>query len=378
MKEDGKMKRIIAILLALTVVFAFAPLAAEADTSITGIKMDGPILKWDPLEGATKYEVVINPSVGNIIADQTDHPDCNIAELVDTMVQRDGAEENVGWHFITVNALKGSDVLADWRGIYLYYSPVADRTEGMKVTIPESSYPFTGKAITPEPEVSAGVQPLVSGVDFISSYSNNRDRGTATVTVTGTAKKFIGELTAEFDIVPVEVDGLFSLSKTSFTFNGKVQKPKVVTAEGYSLVKGTDYYVYYSNLNSKNAGQYKVVIDGAWNLQGTKTMTYRIKRAKDPMTARGKTVTIKYKDVRKKNKVIERKSAIAVTKSKGTVTYNKVKGTSKITVAKKTGKLTVKKGLKKGTYKVRVQVKDPQTKNYKAKTKTVTVTVKVK
>ncbi|HAM15605.1 MAG TPA: hypothetical protein DCP91_07075 [Eggerthellaceae bacterium] len=54
-------------------------------------------------------------------------------------------------------------------------------------------------------------------------------------------------------------------------------------------------------------------------------------------------------------------------------------GGAKIAVNKKTGKVTLKKGLKAGTYKVKVKLTAPASKNYeKAKAKTVTLTVKVK
>lgn len=64
--------------------------------------------------------------------------------------------------------------------------------------------------------------------------------------------------------------------------------------------------------------------------------------------------------------------------SKGTLSYKKTSGNSGISVNSKTGKVTVKKGLKKGTYKIKVQVKAAAKGNYKAGTNTVTVTVKVK
>ena len=44
----------------------------------------------------------------------------------------------------------------------------------------------------------------------------------------------------------------------------------------------------------------------------------------------------------------------------------------------KTGKVTVKKGLKKGTYKVKVNVKAAGSPNYNAVTRAVTFTIKVK
>lgn len=45
--------------------------------------------------------------------------------------------------------------------------------------------PYTGKQITPTPEVKDGEKELTSGTDFTYSYSNNQYVGTATVIVTG-------------------------------------------------------------------------------------------------------------------------------------------------------------------------------------------------
>jgi hypothetical protein len=114
----------------------------------------------------------------------------------------------------------------------------------------------------------------------------------------------------------------------------------------------------------------------------------------NPMTAKGKTVKIKYKKLKKKNQTIKRRKAITIKNNKGKLTYKKVSVTKKrskkiwkkaskkiakkFTINKKTGKITVKRGVKKGTYRMKVRVADAGTKIYKSKTKTVTVTIKVK
>ena len=91
-----------------------------------------------------------------------------------------------------------------------------------------------------------------------------------------------------------------------------------------------------------------------------------------------KTVTVKYKKLKKKGQSIKLKKYLKVTKAKGMVSYKKVKGNKKITVNKKTGKITLKKGLKKGTYKVKIKVTAKGNATYNKGTKTVTVTIKVK
>ena len=98
----------------------------------------------------------------------------------------------------------------------------------------------------------------------------------------------------------------------------------------------------------------------------------------NPMTAKGKTATLKYAKLKTKKLTLASKKIIKLSKAQGTVTYKKTSGNKKISVNKKTGKITVEKGLKKGTYKVKIKVTAAGNASYKAKVKTVTVKIKVK
>ncbi len=71
------------------------------------------------------------------------------------------------------------------------------------------------------------------------------------------------------------------LSKTSFTANGKAQKPSVtvVDSKGNKLKNSVDYTVKYSNSKSKNPGKYTVVITLKGKYSGQKTLTYTISPA---------------------------------------------------------------------------------------------------
>ena len=69
----------------------------------------------------------------------------------------------------------------------------------------------------------------------------------------------------------------FTLSKTVFTYNKKVQKPtvKVIGSNGKEIAN-TNYTVTYSNNSSKKVGRYTVTITFKGNYEGTKTLTYKI------------------------------------------------------------------------------------------------------
>ena len=177
-------------------------------------------------------------------------------------------------------------------------------------------------------------------------------------------------------------------NKSSFTYNGKVQRPTIKTIKGWKLEEGIDYEVKWSNKSSKKAGTYTVVVTGIGGFTGSTDATYTIKKAANPMKVKAKKVAVKAKSLKKKAKSIARSKTLKVSNAKGKLSYRITaakKGKSKKNLKKKfkinakTGKITVKKGLKKGTYKVTVKVKAKGTANYKASAwKTVKVKVMVK
>ena len=103
-------------------------------------------------------------------------------------------------------------------------------------------------------------------------------------------------------------------------------------------------------------------------------------QAANPLSVKGKTATVKYKKLRKKNQYLSVSKVISFTKKgQGKMSYAKVSGNKKILINKSTGKVTVKKKLKKGNYKVKVKVMAAGNDQYKPSAwKTVTFRIKVK
>ncbi len=101
-------------------------------------------------------------------------------------------------------------------------------------------------------------------------------------------------------------------------------------------------------------------------------------KAKNPMTVKGKTATVKYSIVKRKAQSLKITKALTIRNAKGTVTFTKISGNKKIVINRKTGKITIKKGLKKNSYKVKVKVKAAGNKKYKPITKTVVFKIKIK
>jgi len=185
-----------------------------------------------------------------------------------------------------------------------------------------------------------------------------------------------GNVTAPTDISTVNV----ALSKTAFTYNGKVQKPTVILSNGAVLKEGVDYTLKWSTASPKNVGTYTVTVTGIGAYVGTAKKTFKINKAANPLAVKAKTVKVKFSAVKKKAQALAVSKVVTFSKKgQGTLTYAKVSGDKKITINKKTGKVTVAKGLKKGTYKVKVKIKAKGNTNYKASAyKTVTFKIVIK
>ena len=160
------------------------------------------------------------------------------------------------------------------------------------------------------------------------------------------------------------------------TYTGAPIVPSItVSLDNKTLTEGTDYTVYY--VNNIDVGTATVIVTGEGNYDGVCKKTFEINKASNPLTVKTKTVTIKYSKLKKKTQTVAVTKAFAISKAQGKVTYKKTSGNSKITVSS-AGKITVKKKLKKGTYKVKVNVTAAGNKNYEEGSKLVTVSIKVK
>lgn len=101
-------------------------------------------------------------------------------------------------------------------------------------------------------------------------------------------------------------------------------------------------------------------------------------RSANPMSVAPKTAKVKYKKVRKKTRLVARSKVLTIKNANGVLSYRKLSGNKKILINAKNGVVTVKKKLKRGTYKVRVQVTTSGNAYYTGKAKTVTFKIKVK
>lgn len=150
------------------------------------------------------------------------------------------------------------------------------------VMLSKSSYTYDGKAKEPTVTVKDGSRILAQNTDYIVSYSNNVNTGTAKVTVTG-KENYKGTVTKEFTITKAAPgQGVKDLSqctvmlnKSSYAYDGKAKKPTVTVRDENAVLKeGIDYTATYSN--NINAGTAEVTVTGTGNYKGTVTENFTI------------------------------------------------------------------------------------------------------
>ena len=183
----------------------------------------------------------------------------------------------------------------------------------------------------------------------------------------------LNEQIAEVSVVDIS-NYAATLEKEVYEYTGKEIRPAVKVPG----LAAEDYTVTYAN--NKEIGTATVTIEGKADkkFKGTIKKTFQITKKANPLNVKGKTGAVKYKKLKKKAQTLKVSKVIkVVNKGQGALSYAKASGNKKITVSK-TGKVTVKKGLKKGTYKVKVNVTAAGNQYYKAVTKTVTFKVRVR
>ena len=133
---------------------------------------------------------------------------------------------------------------------------------------------YTGSLIAPNITVSCNDVELVKNTDYTVSYSNNKNVGTATISITGIGD-YTGTITKNFNIVARDISDttIGSIPNQTYTGNSISALP-VITDNGATLTKGTDYTLTYSN--NVNVGTGTVTITGKGNFKGTTSKTFSI------------------------------------------------------------------------------------------------------
>lgn len=111
-----------------------------------------------------------------------------------------------------------------------------------------SSKTYTGSAICPGVTVRYNNVSLRAGIDYTVAYTNNKNVGKATITVSGTGK-YNGSQSISFKIIPKKISSVSVSTKKKGTMTVKWKKTAQIS--GYQIV-------YSANRNFKNSHTLKV------------------------------------------------------------------------------------------------------------------------
>lgn len=136
---------------------------------------------------------------------------------------------------------------------------------------------YTGSLIAPNITVSCNDVELVKDTDYTVSYSNNKNVGTATISITGIGD-YTGTITKNFNIVARDISDttIGSIPNQTYTGNSISVLP-VITYNGATLTKGTDYTLTYSN--NVNVGTGTVTVNGVGGFSNSKSNNFTITSA---------------------------------------------------------------------------------------------------
>lgn len=135
--------------------------------------------------------------------------------------------------------------------------------------------PYTGAEVKPLPTVILAGKTLVKDTDYEVSYLGNVERGTATITITGTGDWYIGTKTINFVIAREFSSQMKIKMESPFTYTGKAITPSVrVEDYGGVLTLNEHYKLSYSS--NVNAGTAQVIVTGIGEYSGSRTAAYKI------------------------------------------------------------------------------------------------------
>ncbi len=153
-----------------------------------------------------------------------------------------------------------------------------------------TSYSYEGREIAPSVEVKMPDQTvLVSGTDYSVQYADNRNAGTARVTIRGTGR-YAGERTENFIIMQTPVRNLFEVKVSGAVFNqGKAKTADGITPSEVTITNkltgepaaSEDYGLSYENNKSISTALQKaqLIVTGTGNCSGSERYDYEITKA---------------------------------------------------------------------------------------------------
>ena len=229
---------------------------------------------------------------------------------------------------------------------------------------------YNGNMQKPSVTVKIGNKILKENRDFKVKYSNNMDAGTGKINIRGIGN-YCGSISKKFTIKPLNIDGKIyvQLDKDSYIWDGKNKKPEFEVYIGrtlpgstvFRLESGKDYRYKYKN--NKEPGNASLIINGIGNYNGTKIVSYKINKKRQP-------AYIEMTELEKTYKDIENVYPITVSGKKEGAKVTYTSSNRKVAEVDQNGKIVLK-----GVGKAIITVKVNATRHYDEAEKKIEVCV---
>ena len=128
---------------------------------------------------------------------------------------------------------------------------------------------YTGSELTPGVNLTYNKRKLTEGVDYVVSYSNNVEKGSARILITGIGN-YTGSKTVKFKITGPKLKN----AQISLVQNGTPYPDITVTYAGKTRVEGQDYIVKYPNV--VKPGNNRIMVKGKGSFSGSVKLTYYV------------------------------------------------------------------------------------------------------
>lgn len=152
--------------------------------------------------------------------------------------------------------------------------------DAVVLDIPTQNY--TGRAVTPRPVVKVGDKTLTYNYDYIVTYTNNTNEGTATAIITGRGA-YSGTIRKTFTIINNDVSNANvtllgqNLWGTFEYTGGKVTPDVIVKIGNKTLAPNIDYTISYTNNVEVGTNAY-VLVTGKGSYKGSQKVYFTVSR----------------------------------------------------------------------------------------------------
>ncbi len=147
--------------------------------------------------------------------------------------------------------------------------PIITSNVYKSMSLSESQYFYDGSEKCPQ----ITIEGLSEGTDYVVTYSNNIEAGTATVTAEGIGR-YEGKITNTYSIKKHQLsENTITLSETSFYYDGQAKEPLVSIGD---LTQDVDYEVAYEN--NIQSGTATVTATGIGMYTGELSATFTINK----------------------------------------------------------------------------------------------------